>query len=439
MADDHVGPYQLDGVAMPTWLLRFDKNGNGESPRTLALLLDTLDRDPPTDLIFFSHGWNNDFAFAGQLYRTMLGNVEAALAAHPDPARRLLFVGVVWPSILLPGDPGPVIAGPGGALPPAEAAALDDLADRLPDIAGRLRALAAKRALADDEASEVAQAIGQAIGDASPAAEGAEPDAAPDAQDVIAAARAIGAQLDAPPLTDDFGGRRGAGSNVSAAGLAWLNPVNLLRVLTVYQMKDRAGAVGANGVRALMRDLLAHGSARVHAVGHSYGAKVMLSALCAGPLPRPLESLLLLQPAISHLCFADVVPGRPGPGGYRAALGPDRVIQPILTTYSRHDIPLHDLFHVGLRRRADLGELGVAAGATSAGSPPSVYAALGGYGPRGAGETLVDPIPASAEPWPDVGGARIVGLDGTKDRRIGGHGDVTTPIAAGALARQILG
>src|SRR4051812_33218420 len=197
MADNHVGPYPLDGIAMPTWLLRFAKDGQGESPRTHAMLLDTLERDRPTDLIFFSHGWNNDFAFAGQLYKAMLGNVEAALAAHPDPARRLLFVGVIWPSTLMPGDPGPVIAGAGAPLPAATAAAVADLAESLPgEAAARVRALAAKSALNPDEAAEFAEAVARAIQNAAPAVEGAEPEDPPEAKDVLAAARAIGAKLD---------------------------------------------------------------------------------------------------------------------------------------------------------------------------------------------------------------------------------------------------
>ena len=165
----------------------------------------------------------------------------------------------------------------------------------------------------------------------------------------------------------------------------------------------------------------------------------MLSALCAAPLPRPAASLLLLQPAVSHLSFASNVPGLNAPGGYRAALSPDRVEAPILSTYSAHDRPLHDTFHLALRRRADLGERRVAAGGTAAGEPPSRFAALGGYGPRSAEEALVDPMPLAGEAYAAMPGKRIIGLDGTRDRRISGHGDVVGDITAWALAQQIGG
>jgi hypothetical protein len=178
------------------------------------------------------------------------------------------------------------------------------------------------------------------------------------------------------------------------------------------------------------------GATRVHAVGHSYGCKVMLSAVCApSPLTRPLDSLLLLQPAVSHLCFADDIPKIGKPGGYRDAL--KRVRTPILSTYSEHDFPLHNTFHLALRRDSDLGDqdIGIAADSdTTAGKPPSNFAGLGGYGPRRAGQHLVDPMPKAEEAYPALApDVAIVGLDGSRGRLISSHGDVTTPATAWAL------
>ena len=135
-----------------------------------------------------------------------------------------------------------------------------------------------------------------------------------------------------------------------------IDPRNLLRLFSLYQMKDRAGTVGANGnMASLLRKMLAATDAGMRVCGHSFGAKVMLSALCApAPLPRTIASLLLLQPAISHLAMAGEVPGQGVPGGYRRAL--DLVAGPIFTTFSELDQPLHDVFHLALRRSADIGE-----------------------------------------------------------------------------------
>ncbi len=201
----------------------------------------------------------------------------------------------------------------------------------------------------------------------------------------------------------------------------FLDPRLAIRGLTVYQMKDRAGKVGAHGVGPLLRELLTGTDARLHGVGHSYGCRVLLSAICFGDRwPRPLHSLLLLQGAISHLCFASNVNGVEHPGGYRPAL--DRVALPILCTFSQNDAPLHRFFHLILRRGKDLGEIQIAADA----APPSRFAALGGYGPRDSGETLVDVLDAAAID----GGKRydvtrlipVIGIDATQT--IGGHSDV---------------
>jgi hypothetical protein len=83
-------------------------------------------------------------------------------------------------------------------------------------------------------------------------------------------------------------------------------------------------------------------------------------------------------------------PAKERPGGYRRAL--DRVFRPILCTFSQHDAPLHRFFHLILRRDKDLGEMKIAA----AGEPPSRFAALGGYGPRGSGERLITVLDATA-------------------------------------------
>jgi hypothetical protein len=135
-------------------------------------------------------------------------------------------------------------------------------------------------------------------------------------------------------------------------------------------------------------------------------------AICSPP--RRVHSALLLQPAVSHLCFADAVPGTNHAGGYRPAL--DRVERPIFSTFSDHDVPLTKVFHLALRRSEDLGEAQIAAG----GEPPSVYAALGGFGPRRAGEQLID-IRDVNQPYAMDAGTRVYGLRGTrKGRRASG-------------------
>ena len=108
------GPYPLNGVEMPTWLLRFDAHGACTSPATRALLLQQLRDDPPSDLIVFSHGWNNDAQDAMQMYGTFLRNFDAFAAARPAGRPfKPLFLGVLRPSIWLSFERGPEIAAAG--------------------------------------------------------------------------------------------------------------------------------------------------------------------------------------------------------------------------------------------------------------------------------------------------------------------------------------
>ena len=222
-------------------------------------------------------------------------------------------------------------------------------------------------------------------------------------------------------------------ANPATAGFpGFLDPRQIIRTATVLLMKDRAGRVGGNGVAIMLRRLTdASADVRLHLVGHSYGGKVALSALCSGQGPsRPVESVLLLQPAMSCLCFAVDADGHGRPGGYRSAL--KRCRQPIITTFSSQDVPLTRLFHWAVRRPSDLGE------AVIAGAPPSRYAALGGYGPQGAGSDVVwDEIREVPDRYDlAAGGIRIIAVQA--DGVITGHGDVTNTATAWALLCQVM-
>lgn len=171
-----------------------------------------------------------------------------------------------------------------------------------------------------------------------------------------------------------------AGPAAEASALP--DPRWIVRAASVWMMKDRAGAVGANGVSRLVRSVLAGSSARVHLVGHSYGGKVVLSAVeGGGSVSRPVDSILLLEPAVSAYSFAAQVPHTRGAGKYRVVL--DRVRQPILSTFSEDDWPLTQIYQYAVVRGRDLGE----ATPPQPPPPPNRYAALGGFGPQ--------PLPAA--------------------------------------------
>ena len=447
MPSEAGGASGLPGVDFESWLLKFDKRGACASPKTRDALLARLQAVPQTPVILFSHGWNNEFGDATALYAAFLRHLQAHFEAGAPGPRRPLFVGVVWPSTWLSWDQGPRIAAAasGDAADGAERALQQELAEALPDEVARerLHRLFGLPRLTREQGAELARLVSSALGAmlTQEGGDGAEA-AAPDPGTVLSGLEAL--QGLAPAASDGGGDELGGGGTIDggsrrppqhAGALAFLDPRGALRLASVYQMKDRAGTVGWHGVSRLIDDILATSKAPLHTVGHSYGAKVVLSAIAAATAARQVETVLLLQPAVSHLGFAAEVPGREGGGGYRTV--PAKVKRAILATYSAHDFPLHTVFHRALRREDDLGELRIAGGATTAGHPPSPYAALGGYGPRGAGERLVDPMPDPGARIDMPGGPLVVGIDGTGGRRVGGHGDVATPHTAWLLYLQM--
>jgi hypothetical protein len=424
---------------MESWIVRFDENGVCTSPKTRDALLAKLEAAPDRPIIFFSHGWNNDFSDATSLYSRFLKNFEEIAAPLPFAAKPI-FVGLTWPSIWLASDPGPQLAATVAAQSAADEAVLAELRRRLPQETNwpRLYALLESDRVSENEAREIARLIAPAL--QAGEREGPKEDAATEdlvlqamkrLQDAAAPPRAKGYNLGESGMIDGAGVTVGA---TPAGILDFLDPRNALRLASLYIMKDRAGVVGGAGVSELLRAMLSRSKAPVFLVGHSFGCKVMMSAVCAAPLSRKLEGVLLLQPAISYLCFASNIPGVGGPGGYRGAL--ERVEKPILATYSGNDAPLHAIYHLALMRAKDIGEgPKAAAAATSAGAPPSIFAALGGYGPRDCGETLIDPMPDKGGAYTYPPAARVVGVDGTVGKRIDSHGGVTTPAAAWALRK----
>jgi pimeloyl-ACP methyl ester carboxylesterase len=437
MAELPAGPYRTlrrDGTEAPYYIIPFDKNGRTEGPQTRAHLVNAVRNGQFTDIFMFSHGWNNDWTVATKRYEDFMNGYIAMRRRHglavANPYAPLL-VGIFWPSTALTfgeGEEGPKIAaGNPEAIDRAvaeERKAVREIAEQLPEgSVERFYELSQKESLTEEEALELARIVQPFY--ASGSDEGPETGKSTPGE-IVGAWQAMSPE---PDNLDEIGTVNAPAGGPQAAGFVdvfkKLDPRNIIRTLTVRQMKDRAGVVGARGVGPLLRDLMSADKdspnpARLHLIGHSYGAKVMLSAIAAGgDPPRAVHSLLLLQPAVSHLCFADLVPETNRAGGYRAVLG--RVKTPILTTFSAHDFPLTQVFHFALRRsEEDLGEGPQLAGA---GDPPSIYAALGGFGPRAAGEKLVD-IQDVNQVYGELGAnIPIIGLRST--RTISGHGDIS--------------
>ncbi|HEY9228446.1 MAG TPA: hypothetical protein VIP11_17465, partial [Gemmatimonadaceae bacterium] len=122
----------------------------------------------------------------------------------------------------------------------------------------------------------------------------------------------------------------------------WDGAKGALRVTTYWQMKNRAGAVGRNGLGPLIGQLQAAvPSIRVHLLGHSFGARVVSYSLTGLPATAtgaasPVKSLFLLQGAFSHFAFANSLPFDTSRKGDLAGMAA-RVDGPLLTTHSLKD------------------------------------------------------------------------------------------------------
>ncbi len=131
-----------------------------------------------------------------------------------------------------------------------------------------------------------------------------------------------------------------------------------LQLYTYFQMKQRAGIVGASGVRQLIARLQKEfPQARVHLIGHSFGCKVVLSALAdKEALPRPVDTVVLLQGAVSFQCFADRLEGvsPDTAGGYRKA--EESVKGPIVASFSVHDLAVGKAYPAASRLAKQIGE-----------------------------------------------------------------------------------
>jgi hypothetical protein len=433
----------LDDDDVPLFVIEFDEKGECRSPHQRDALVTAVADGTYQDVHIYSHGWNNAFDVAVARYnsffkryldvRRQLGNHQTGYPGRPvTELGRSAFVGIVWPSTALvtPSERSPVIGGT-VAIDDATLEEARHVADaigadkdqlirslELPVIGGadgeHLLTLFLPLFATPDEASVVnASSVLQLSALLQRRGEDADDDDVQEPLRNVYSDSAVGPGID--PV---------AGGSLPFP----VDPRWLVRVASVYVMKDRARVVGVRGVGpGLIEPLMASESAGVHLIGHSFGCAVMLSAVCSAQLKRRLSSALLLEPAVSWLCLAPDVGDR-RPGGYCTA--PERIAQPLLTTYSSMDRELAHYYPLAMRRGKDVGE--PAAG--SFGNEP--FRALGAFGPA---PSTAWPIlrtdllnPGSAYPAA-ARAARIIALNGSPDK-IASHGDVDNRFTAWAHA-----
>ena len=302
----------------------FDATGTLTSDGGLPAM---VGRDGVADLFVLCHGWNNSEKGARDLYHG-LGRLLAERLG-PDKAGAVA-VGVFWPSLLFPEDDPKTSDDPstGKQL----AAALE------PSFPQQTKALDEMGRLIDERPQDGAELtrFHQLATHLVTTPAMAKEDEGPAAAITAPAAAVLG---HAAAMTQSPTGDAQAIANPFAA--LWSGAREVLRTMSYYEMKNRAGVVGQKGLGPLIASVADGHQLRVHLLGHSFGARLVSYALTGLPktavaAASPVKSLTLVQGAFSHFAFADPTPCRAVKKGSLAAVR-NRVDGPLLSTFSAAD------------------------------------------------------------------------------------------------------
>jgi hypothetical protein len=380
------------------YLVAYDAEGKERTDDSDDFLsqrvVDSVKQGSVTDILLLSHGWKGDVPAAKDQYNRWIAAATGCsadieqLRARPGGFKPLV-IGLHWPSRPFGDEEFGV---PGGSFGPGDGLSDDELVERyafrlvntpearkaLRTIVSASRQLGPAPARLPDSVRSAYVALDKEVGLAS-----GGPSAAPGADheefdpDLI-----FRDATSAGPMPFGIGG---------SIRDALLSP---LRQLSFWRMKDRARRVGEAGVSALVRALLdADPNVKLHLMGHSFGCIVVLAALAGSPgaasLPRPVQSVVLVQGALSLWSYCSDIPARPGTMGYFHSLVAERrVVGPVVTTRSRHDRAVGWWYPLGAR------VAGQVAFALGNGFGPEVkwptFGAIGAFGLRGPGFDVSD-------------------------------------------------
>ncbi|MQS34479.1 serine-threonine protein kinase [Streptomyces katsurahamanus] len=325
-----------------------------------------------TDLVIFAHGWNRSPWDA----RTPHSAFFAPFPGLLSPQARVGYAGLIWPSMRFGDEPmpgtGPAPDGP-EPLTELDAATRDSLNGLFPGHRATVARLARLLELRPGSADAFAE-FGRLARRLTRAPAGGlencftadlpQDEQGPPAllhEDALTFCRTLGLALERSEPTAPAGpagptgpiGRRADPADGSLSR-SWKGAKELLRQMTYYAMKRRAGAVGELGLGPLLGQLArVRPGTRIHLVGHSQSARLVSFALRGLPDGvHTVKSVTLLQGAFSHYAFAPSLPHAAQHAGALTAME-DRVDGPVVAGYSRHDTALGVLYPLASRLAGD--------------------------------------------------------------------------------------
>src|SRR5580704_11149056 len=381
---------QTSRLHIPYFLLAYGSDGSErtDDPDGLnhvlsARILKEISERSPTDVFVQCHGWLDDIPGAIAHYDEWIDSMAGLSAdiAAMGSAFSPLWIGLHWPSLPWGEEeiPAPCTLMSFAANDSMQPQFLESYLDRL----GLRNSLEAREALgvifranrtipivpdlppdvdrAYRTLAELLKLKSEGIGSA--------PDTDMAAFDPNLALHAM--QVDASPLSFSIGG-------------SLLSP---LRVLSFWNMKHRARTVGENGMHDLLKAIQSSSrSIRLHITGHSFGC-IVGTSMITGPggqqfLARPVDSLVLLQGAVSLWSFAVRIPATNGVGYYNPILQRRAVAGPVVTTQSKYDRATGVWYPAAVGLVLADPSFG-ARSATTSNSPPK-WGAIGTWGIQGA-------------------------------------------------------
>jgi hypothetical protein len=328
-------------AGLPYYELTYDATGTLTDDGGLAA---ALAAGGITDVFVFSHGWNDSVQSARSLYQGMFTMIAGMIG---PVLKTSAAVGVLWPSLLFPDDE------PGAPATPSTGAQL--AAALTPAFPGQQENLATMGSLLDQQPQDATQLVQfhqLACGlvttpPLAPEDEGPQAIITGDPSAVFGHAAAMAATETAAAEAAGSGPGPGAASGPGASGgdnaeglpnpftALWSGAREVLRTLSYYEMKNRAGVVGRTGLGPFIGGFE---NVRFHLAGHSFGARLVSFALTGLPeaAVSPVKSLTLVQGAFSHFSFADPTPCSAVPSGTLACVL-NRIDGPALATFTAAD------------------------------------------------------------------------------------------------------
>jgi hypothetical protein len=214
-----------------------------------------------------------------------------------------------------------------------------------------------------------------------------------------------------------------------------------LRTLTFWKMKDRAKSFGESGGFRLLTEIqqAAGANVRLHLMGHSFGC-IVVSATLAGPggsgqLVRPVNTLALMQGALSLWSFCSDIPSKPGRAGFfRSVIASGKVSGPILITISAKDTAVGRYYPIAAGARGDVQ--------FAPGTLPK-FGAVGSFGVRGPGLNIVDLDMQAVNDAYQFAPGHIYNIESTRYICEGGgtsgaHNDIAKPEVAHAFWSAVM-